>query len=217
MYKVTVGISCYKQKEWLYRCLRSLGSQTFDHNDFEVIIVNDEPSTSLMDICELMSDKLNIKLIENEKNMGLPCSLNKILKNARGPYFVRVDSDDYVSKHFLYMLYTFISMNKDYQAVCCDYKKVDKIGQTIDFFSNRVDPIACGTMFTYESLCDIGFYDEEFKMREGHDLMNRFKQKYDLGYLEVPLYRYRIHGSNRTSDVETVNKYDNKLKEAKES
>tara|TARA_Y100001937_G_scaffold124937_1_gene190651 strand:+ start:2815 stop:3471 length:657 start_codon:yes stop_codon:yes gene_type:complete len=217
MYKVTVGISCYKQKEWLYRCLRSLASQTFSHDDFEVVIVNDDPGISLRDVCELMSDVLNIKLLENDKNMGLPHSLNKILKHARGQYFVRVDSDDYVSEHFLYMLHTFISMNKSYHAVCCDYKKVDKVGQTIDFFSNRIDPIACGTMFTYEALCDIGFYDENFKMREGHDLIKRFKQKYELAYLEVPLYRYRIHGNNRTDNLEQIKKYDKKLNMSEEN
>ena len=50
MYQVTVGICCYKQKKWLHRCLRSLCSQTFDKNQFEVIIVNDDPSDCLDDI-----------------------------------------------------------------------------------------------------------------------------------------------------------------------
>ena len=214
MYKITVGISCYKQKEWLYRCLRSLADQTISHDDFEVIIVDDDPSTDLRDVCSLMGDVLNIKLIENEKNLGLPASLNEILRNARGQYFVRVDSDDYVSRHFLYMLLTYIAMNREYQAVSCDYKRVNEIGETIGRFSSKDDPIACGTMFTYESLCSVGFYDEEYKMREGHDLMSRFKERYKLAHLAVPLYRYRIHKNNRTSDVEEVTLYDKKLEQS---
>ena len=99
MYKVTVGICCYKQKKWLHRCLRSLASQKLSKENFEVIVVNDDPEEDISDICNnsIFSEVLNIRLIENKKNLGLPSSLNKILSNSLGRYFVRVDSDDYVS------------------------------------------------------------------------------------------------------------------------
>ena len=212
MYKITVGISCYEQKSWLYRCLRSLASQILSKNDFEVILVNDSPSESLEDICEVMKDSLNIRLINNEENLGLPQSLNKILKIAKGQYFVRIDSDDFVSKHFLYMLSAYLdTCQGKYQAVACDYKKVDEIGNSLGIFSSEKDPIACGIMFTYECLCSIGYYNEEFKMREGHELLKRLNSKYKMAHLELPLYRYRMHESNRTNSNE-VEKYDAKLK-----
>ena len=50
--KTTVGISCYKQKKWLHRCLRSLTSQTIPKDEFEVIVVNDDPEEDLNDIFE---------------------------------------------------------------------------------------------------------------------------------------------------------------------
>ena len=67
MYKVTVGISCYKQKKWLYRCLRSLASQKMDKKDFEVIVVNDDPSEDIISVCEkdIFKERLNIRLIQN--------------------------------------------------------------------------------------------------------------------------------------------------------
>ena len=217
MYKVTVGICCYKQKDWLYRCLRSLSSQTMDTNDFEVVVVNDDPSEDLSEVCSNLNDVLNIRLINNEKNIGLPKSLNKILKCARGQYFVRIDSDDYVSKHFLYMLSTFLFMNRYYQAVACDYKTVNELGETLESYKSAKDnPMACGVMFTYESLCNIGFYNEEFEMREGHELMSRFQKKYRMSYLEIPLYRYRMHKNNRTNNINEVNKFDKKLGENNE-
>tara|TARA_R110002020_G_scaffold338742_5_gene554047 strand:- start:72 stop:722 length:651 start_codon:yes stop_codon:yes gene_type:complete len=212
MFEITVGISCHKQKKWLYRCLRSLGDQTLDKRLFEVIIVNDDPSEDLDEVCMPMKDHLNIKLINNKKNLGLPKSLNKILKTAKGRYFVRVDSDDFVSKHFLYMLYTYIFMNRSIQAVACDYKKVDEVGINLDnHCSIEKDFIACGVMFTYESLCDLNFYNEEYKMREGHELISRFKKKYKIEFLKVPLYRYRIHSKNRTKNKKNLQKYDSLL------
>jgi len=222
MYKITVGICCYKQKKWLYRCLRSLSKQTVSKDDFEVIIVNDDPEEQLEDVCMPLENYLNIKLINNAENIGLPGSLNTVLKNSLGKYFVRIDSDDYVSKHFLYMLSTFLDMNsgprvmgdgQSYQAAACDYFKVDNAGNILSRHMSSKEPIACGIMFTYESLCSIGFYNEEFKMREGHELLTRYKEKYNLYNLLMPLYKYRMHGDNRTNDKQEVQKYDNRLME----
>ena len=67
-------------------------------------------------------------------------------------------------------------------------------------------------MFTYESLCEIGFYDESFKMREGHNLIKRFVEKFKIFNLPMPLYRYRIHSRNRTNNKEELSKYDKLLK-----
>lgn len=212
MYQVTVGICCYKQKKWLHRCLRSLASQNLEMSKFEVIVVNDDPQESIDEVCNNMKDVLNIKIIDNKKNLGLPACLNKILKISRGRYFVRVDSDDYVSRHYLDYLATFLNKNRNFQAVSCDYMKVDSVGNVIDnHVSQNEEVIACGHMFTYESLCDIGFYDENFQMREGHDLMQRYTKKFKVFNLPIPFYRYRIHDNNRTKDIETCQKYDKML------
>jgi glycosyltransferase involved in cell wall biosynthesis len=212
MYQVTVGICCYKQKKWLYRCLRSLASQTLNKDLFEVVIINDDPLERLEDVCEPIRDYLNIKLINNTKNLGLSSSLNKILRQAKGRYFVRVDSDDFVSKHFLYMLSTYLFISRRTQAVACDYKKVNEVGENINVHcSAEKDFIACGIMFTYESLCDLNFYNEKFEMKEGHELIARFREKYQLDFLKVPLYRYRIHLENRTKNKKKLKKYNSLL------
>jgi hypothetical protein len=98
------------------------------------------------------------------------------------------------------------------QAVACDYFKVDNTGQLISRHSSEKEFVACGIMFTYESLCDIGFYDEDYKMREGHEMIKRFREKYKVYNLPMPLYKYRIHESNRTNNLEQVENYDRMLK-----
>jgi len=220
MFEVTVGICCYKQKEWLHRCLRSLISQTFDKSKFEVVIVNDDPDENIDDVLTIFKDKLNIRTIDNEKNIGLPASLNRILKSSLSKYFVRVDCDDYVSSHFLYILANFLNnstgprilnSNCNYQAVACDYFKVDDEGTILSRHNSEEEFIACGIMFTYESLANLGFYNENFKMREGHELKKRYEAKYQIYNLRMPLYRYRIHSSNRTNNLTEVEKYDNKI------
>ena len=49
-------------------------------------------------------------------------------------------------------------------------------------------------------------------MREGHELIKRFREKYNLDFLKIPLYRYRIHSENRTNNKENIKKYDSLLK-----
>ena len=213
MYDVTVGICCYKQKKWLHRCLRSLCAQTLATSKFEVVVVNDDPDVDVSDICDSMSEDLNLRLLTNQTNLGLPASLNKILSISKGKYFVRVDSDDYVSNHFLYMLSCFIGMNERFQSVYCDYLKVDDVGRKIGRFNASENPIACGVMYTYESLCELGFYDETFKMREGHDLFQRFNERFSAFHLPIALYRYRIHDDNRTNNVDKLTEYDKRLGE----
>ena len=70
--------------------------------------------------------------------------------------------------------------------------------------------IACGIMFRRECLFDIGLYNEDYKMREGHDLRRRFNQKFKMGHLELPLYKYRDHESNRTKSKDIKN-FDEKI------
>ena len=70
-------------------------------------------------------------------------------------------------------------------------------------------------MFTYESLSEINFYDENFRMREGHDLIKRFLKKFSMLHLPISLYRYRMHGENRTNNLEELKIYDKALNDDK--
>ena len=49
-------------------------------------------------------------------------------------------------------------------------------------------------------------------MREGHNLLQRYNTEgYKLYNLPVPLYKYRIHDTNRTHNSQEVEIYDKKL------
>jgi glycosyltransferase involved in cell wall biosynthesis len=220
MYEITVAVCVYKQKHWLHRCLRSLMSQTLEKSRYEVVVVNDDPRENLDDVIDIFKEHINIRVINNKKNLGLPTSLNKILKTSMAKYFVRVDCDDYVSSHFLYVLSNFLKSNSgprvmntdcNYQAVACDYFKVNDTAELLSRHNSKDEFVACGIMYTYESLANLGFYNDSFKMREGHELNKRFLEEYKMYHLRMPLYRYRLHGENRTNDVEETEKYDNKL------
>ena len=71
-------------------------------------------------------------------------------------------------------------------------------------------------MFRRECLFELGLYNEKFKMREGHELRIRFKKyNFKLGHLELPLYKYRKHQTNRTKNKKILSKYNLMLKRKK--
>jgi glycosyltransferase involved in cell wall biosynthesis len=120
---ISVIIPVYNHDKFIGRSLRSILDQSLDKSRYEVIVINDSSTDNSKEIISKYSNK--ITLIENPKNKGLPFSLNVGIKKARGKYMVRLDSDDYVNKKYLEILYEFLNWNSEFDAVSCDYLIVD--------------------------------------------------------------------------------------------
>lgn len=76
------------------KAISSILSQSFA--DFEWIICDDGSTDNTWEIlCECAKNDPRIKLIQNEKNMGLAYSLNRCIEIATGEYIARQDLDDY--------------------------------------------------------------------------------------------------------------------------
>ena len=211
---VSVIIAAFNQEKFIGRCLRSLLSQSIPSNDFEIIVVNDGSTDRTPYALELFHEA--IQTINNEKNIGLPASINVGIKAASSEFIVRVDSDDYVNHNFLNFLHYYLEENKNADAVACDYMLVDDMGEWLDRVNCMEYPIACGIMFRKQQLIEIGMYDENFRCHEDRDLRIRFEKKYNINRLQLPLYRYRRHSSNMTNDMNLMLK-NKKLLDIKHS
>jgi glycosyltransferase involved in cell wall biosynthesis len=208
-YEISVIICNYNHDKWIERSVRSLLNQEMIGTDeFEIIIVDDFSTDNSKLILQKFEKTKNIQTIYNKKNLGLPNSINKAIKASFGRYIVRVDSDDYVSRKFLFFLKYFLEQNREYQGVACDYLIVDQNEEIVKKIKSSKEEIACGIMFRRECLFDLGLYNSKFKMREGHELMKRFRKKFKLAYLEFPLYKYRKHNTNRTNNKKKLDYYN---------
>jgi len=210
--KISILIPAYNRELYIGRCIRSLLDQSFDRSQYEIIIINDgsDDLTSFA-VSQFVSPfEENLIVINRDKNMGLPYSLNEGLKIARGEYFVRVDSDDYVNRDFLRVLYLAISLNQ-FDAVACDYYKVDEAENFLERFNCIDYPIACGVIFRKDAVLSLGGYDPSFLMHEDQELMFRFKQVFTVNGIPFPLYRYRIHDENMTKNQKLSDKFERLL------
>jgi glycosyltransferase involved in cell wall biosynthesis len=207
--RISVIIPAFNEERFIGRALRSVISQAYV-DAFEIIVVNDASTDRTSFALDLFKDEITI--LHNEQRLGLPGSLNRAIRIARGKYIVRVDADDYVTSDYLYMLQRFLEANTYMDAVACDYLVVDDAENVLERRNCMQHPIGCGVMFRSDHLIAIGLYDDAQLMHEDRDLRVRFLEKYAIARVELPLYRYRRHPDNMTNDREAWDHYENRLR-----
>lgn len=106
MAEITVIVPVYNVEKYLSRCVDSILNQSF--TDFELILVDDGSPDRCGEICDIFAEKdKRIKVI-HQNNRGLPGARNSGTKIASGIYISYIDSDDYVEKDYLQILYSLI-------------------------------------------------------------------------------------------------------------
>jgi len=208
--QVSIIIPAFNAERFIGRALRSVIGQSYV-DAFEIIVVDDCSTDRTAFALELF--KGEISLLRNDSRLGLPGTLNRAIRAARGKYIVRVDADDYVAHDYLYILQRFLEGNTHMDAIACDYLVVDDAENIIERVNCMERPIGCGIMFRSDHLIDIGLYDDALLMHEDRDLRLRFLEKYAIARLELPLYRYRRHNGNMTNDKTASETYERKLRE----
>lgn len=207
---VSVIIPVYNSEKYIGRCLRSLNRQTLNKRNFELVIIDDGSfDNSLKEIQK--HKKNNFKILKNIKNEGLPKSLNKGIKLSKGSLVVRVDSDDWVHEDFLNIMSTFLYINKNLDAVACDYSLMNKNEVLIKTINCLKKPIGCGIMFRTQQILEIGLYNQRFKYAEEEALRLAFLKKNKITRIPLSLYRYRQHENNRSKNSKLVKIYKKKL------
>lgn len=84
-------MTVYNGEQFLAEAIASILSQTLA--DFEFLIIDDGSTDASVEVIGSFADP-RIRLICNERNMGLAFSLNKGLAMARSKYIARMDADD---------------------------------------------------------------------------------------------------------------------------
>lgn len=107
--KISVIVPFYGVEKYISRCAGSLMLQTMK-DDIEFIFVNDATKDNSLNILkkvlsEYPERKEQVKILYHERNKGLPAARNTGLAAARGKYIYHCDSDDYLEKDALEVLY----------------------------------------------------------------------------------------------------------------
>jgi glycosyltransferase involved in cell wall biosynthesis len=113
--------------EHLFTAIKSIWTDQIHKPDEIVIIIDGPIDESLKEVISHWSNELKdtIKVIWNEKNQGLACSLNHGLLFCSGDYIARMDSDDISMPNRFLLQYNYI----------LNYPNVTVLGGAIEEFS----------------------------------------------------------------------------------
>jgi glycosyltransferase involved in cell wall biosynthesis len=195
---VSVIVTSYNYGNVIRRCIRSLLNQDMERDQYEIIVVDDHSTDDSLQALENFAKRGDIKLIVNEKNLGVGSSARIGVDNARCKFFVRVDADDFVQPAFLYMLYQFLRLSPEYVGVSCDYFITDNQERILSRESFADNGIACGLMLRTSYLERIGSYGNNIQVFEDKDLFSRMDSS-KLYHLPIPLYNYVKHTESLTN------------------
>lgn len=124
---VSILIPIYNVAQYIERCADSVFSQTFE--EIEYIFVNDcTPDGSIEILINVLEKypqrKEQVKIIHHTKNKGIGTTRNTAFHHSSGRYILFIDSDDYIEKEMVELLYNKIEKENADIAVC-------------DFFINK--------------------------------------------------------------------------------
>jgi len=210
MKQISVIMAVYNEPEsFVSLAIDSILSQTF--RDFEFIIILDNPlNTKIKDFLYDYSKKdARIKILVNDKNMGLAMSLNRGIEIAEGKYIARMDADDVSMPERLEKQYAYMEANPDIDILSTIASYIDKDGDTIGKArtqttkSWRISKILnyinilfhSSVLMRKDKIVSIGAY-RDFPTSQDRDLWCRaIYSGMKLSFMNEYLIKYRINHS----------------------
>lgn len=209
--KVSLVMKVYNGEKYLKQAMDSVLAQTF--SDFEFLIIDDGSSDGSAAIVQGCRDK-RIRFLQNEKNMGLCETQNRVIKEAIGEYIAVMDCDDisyptrlekqaaYLDEHpEVMMCGTFrnnIIDGKESIFLQPEAKQYESIRFSL-YFGNYFFTHS-SIMFRAEEYRKSGFSYGPAKIAEDYEVITKMADKYPVALIPERLVGYRIYQSS-TSKV----------------
>ncbi|AOW19195.1 glycosyltransferase [Urechidicola croceus] len=96
----SIVIPVYNRPQEIDELLNSLTFQTYK-DDYEIVIVEDNSENKCEEVIQKYKDKLTISYFVNIENIGAGKSRNYGMQQAKGNYFIILDSDVLLPTHYL--------------------------------------------------------------------------------------------------------------------
>lgn len=184
--------------------VESILAQTF--SDFEFLIYDDGSNSDIAEEIRKTADRdSRIRLIRGESHHNISYGLNRLVKESRGKYLARMDSDDISKSHRLETEYRFMEENPQIDFVGSNLELIDEDGQCYgerkypekpvarDFL--KYQPYAHPAMMFRREVLDVeNPYGTKMRNRRGEDyeMLMRLVSEGRMGFnLQENLLKYR--------------------------
>lgn len=115
---ISIIIPIYNADRYLDKCLEFVINQTY--RNIEIILINDGSTDNSINIINEYKQKDERILVINRENKGVLYTRLEGLKKAKGKYISYIDSDDWIEKNMIEILYNKI-IKYDADVVKCEY------------------------------------------------------------------------------------------------
>lgn len=189
----------YNMEKYVGEAIESMLNQTF--KDFEFLIIDDCSADGSLQKIRSYSDS-RIRIIQNSKNIGLPASENVGIRESKGKYLVRMDSDDISSPDRIEKLFNFLEANPSID-ICGSSLRLFGEKELVVSYLEDSDEIAsdliwvcsmphAACMMRMEKLKAYNlWYDESYSVGEDWIFLMRAKDHLRFSNLKDVLYHYR--------------------------
>ena len=216
-YKISVIIVTYNVSKFIKQSIDSVLKQ--NHDNCEIIIIDDGSSDSTGEILSSYKDFKNIKIIFNEHSGNVGKLRNDAIKIASGEYIAILDGDDEWIINKLIIQLDYIN---EYDIICSNAIVLDEFNKVLDCYyfkglkSDLVFDLKTLLKFNYiitssvlmkKNICiKAGMFDEIVGIRgEDYILWLNIAKYGKIKYLNKPLIKYRKHPHNLGVHPQNIN------------
>jgi hypothetical protein len=209
MLHVTVLMAVHNGEPYLKEAVESILGQSF--GDFEFVIIEDGSTDGSRDVLAAYADS-RVRLLVNERQVGLARSLNRGLRVAAGRYVARQDADDISEPERLAKQVAFFEPRPDVALAGTCYREIDAGGAIIAMRELPLEDtgirwallfycpfVHTAAMFRRAQVLDeVGLYDESFAYAMDYELWLRIARRFRMANLAEALVRLRLHPDSMT-------------------
>lgn len=127
MSDISVALPVHNGARTLAATLDSLAQQSL--RDFEVVVLDDASSDDSVAIAASYQDRLNLRLIQAERNLGISGARNRLLAEIESPFIAILDHDDICHPERLARQHAYLQAHPE----------IDIVGSAVTYFSDVAD------------------------------------------------------------------------------
>ena len=199
---VSVIMSVRNAHKTLEKSINSILDQTY--SNYELLILDDYSTDDTLQILNKFKNRENIKIFQNEKNLGLTKSLNILIEKSNGTLIARQDADDYSHKERIEKQVKKLT-DYDLDFVSCRAEVINssKVIPSVSYYLPKKiiikykNPFIHGTLLIKkEQLIEVGGYNENFYYAQDYKLMTDLISKNKrFRVIKEPLYFLNMKGN----------------------
>jgi len=179
--------------------------------DFELLVI-DDASTDETPAILASYDDARLRVLVNDRNLGLTPTLNRGIREARGTYIARQDADDLSDPGRLSAQASYLEAHPEVGLLGCSYRRIDEAGRSLGLRPVPTDAVAIrwrllflsafahsSVMIRSATLTEVGPYDEAFSYAQDYELWSRIARTREIAAIPDVLTSYRRTATSLTA------------------